>query len=354
MGGLARNRDNKGIAWVNGHGLGFTPTRRSRLIVALLIGALAGAIALAYQLLAAVPPDFIYPWTAARLLAHGQNPYASLPGGLAAPFEAPLLYPLPAAMVALLVSWLPLPLAVGCFVGLSLFLLAYAATEERWDTLLFFASAPMLMAVILGQWSPLLVAGALLPVGGFVAVAKPNIGLALSIYRPTRFGILGSCALLIASIVLLPSWPGDWIRSLALDHQSGTHLAPIARPAGFILVLSLLRWRRPEARLLLAMACIPQLLFFYDQVPLMLVPKSQVERYVLVFSSGTAFLMWMVVGHGSERAPAIAAWCVMLGIYFPCLAMILRRPNEGSIPAWVERGVERVRAVLGSAVHRAR
>lgn len=305
------------------------PTVGRRIAVALAIGVLAGLVAFAVQSRPDAAPDFIYPWRAARLLLHGINPYTALPGGLAAPFEAPLLYPLTAVLVAVPFAWLTLPLAVGTFIGLSASLLSYAVTSRNWDMMPLFASAPLILAVVLGQWSPLLTAAALLPAGGFLAIAKPNIGLALTVYRPTRTAILGSAAFLAVSVLFLPSWPRDWLHSLVIDRHSGTHVAPITTPLGFVLALALLRWRRPEARLLIAMSCVPQLLFFYDQLPLMLVPSSRRESYAVIIPSSLAFLVWLTVGHGSVSGPRIAEWCVMLSMYLPCLIIILRRPNEG-------------------------
>lgn len=313
------------------------PTFRQRLVVALAVGVMAGLLAFTFQSRPDAAPDFIYPWKAARLLLQGTNPYSALPGGLTAPFQAPLLYPLPAVLVAIPFSWLSLPLAVGTFMGLSVFLLAYTMTREGWDALPFFASAPLILAVMLGQWSPLLLAATLLPAGGILAVTKPNVGLALTIYRPTRTGILGCAAFIVFSVMLLPTWPRDWLHSLAVDRLSGTHVAPVTTPFGFVLALALLRWRRPEARLLLAMAFIPQLLFFYDQLPLMLVPASRRQSYAVVIPSSAAFLVWLLVGQGSAAGPRIAEWCVMLSMYLPCLIIILRRPNEGPAILGFER-----------------
>src|SRR5690242_1138085 len=132
------------------------PTRRRRVLVALAIGAAAGLAAFAYQSRPGAAPDFLYPWTAARLLLGGANPYTALPGGLHAPFEAPLLYPLPAVLVAVPFSWLSLPVAVGAFITISVTLLAYSLTGQSWELLPYFASAPLVLAVVLGQWSPLL------------------------------------------------------------------------------------------------------------------------------------------------------------------------------------------------------
>lgn len=329
-----------------GSGLIMPPTLLRRALVALIIGVAAGLAAFAYHSRPDAAPDFIYPWKAARLLVSGANPYTALPGGRPAPFQAPLLYPLPAVLVAIPFSWFTLPVAVGSFIALSVALLAFAVTRRDWDSLLFFAGVPLILAVMLGQWSPLLIAATLLPLGGFLAIAKPNIGLALTVFRPTWFGIAGCVALLAVSLAVLPSWPRDWLHSLALDRQSGTHVAPIATPLGVLLLLSLLRWRRPEARLLLAMACVPQLLFFYDQLPLMLVPASRRERYALIIASDVAFLIWLMAGHDRAVGPQIAEWCVIVSMYLPCLIMILRRPNEGPVPAWMDRGAARVARTL--------
>lgn len=322
----------------SGQGNVARPTVGQRTVVALVLGLLAGLLAFAIQSRPDAAPDFLYPWQAARLFLQGVNPYSTLRGGLASPFEAPLLYPLPAVLAAVPFAWLSLPVAVGSFVGLSVSLLAYAVTSRNWERLTFFASAPLILAVVLGQWSPLLTAAALLPTGGFLAITKPNLGLALTVYRPTRVAVLGSALFVAFSVLLLPTWPRDWLHSLALDHQSGTHVAPVTTPLGFVLILALLRWRRPEARLLIAMACVPQLLFFYDQLPLMLVPSSRRESYALIIPSSVAFLVWLTIGHESASGPQVAEWCVMLSMYIPCLIIVLRRPNEGPAIAALDRG----------------
>lgn len=162
-------------------------------------------------------------------------------------------------------------------------------SRDSWDGLLLFLAAPFLVALALGQWSPILTATALLPAGGYLAITKPNLGLAMTTFQPTRMGLIGCAVLLAASLAVLPGWPREWLHSLSLDRQSGTHLAPIATPLGPLLALALLRWRRPEARLLLAMACVPQLLFFYDQLPLCLAARNRREHFALTVPSSAAF-----------------------------------------------------------------
>jgi hypothetical protein len=107
-------------------------------------------------------------------------------------------------------------------------------------------------------------------------------------------------------------------------------------PGGFLLALAALRWRRPEARLLLAIAIAPQTIVPYDLVPLAVVPESR--REVLLMALG-----WMVVYlvQVSLAPISIAAyvqfpthdylprgWYAMLVAgYLVPLALVLRRPN---------------------------
>jgi hypothetical protein len=98
-----------------------------------------------------------------------------------------------------------------------------------------------------------------------------------------------------------------------------------------VLLLAALRWRRPEARLLLLMACMPQFPFFYDQLPLWLIPQSRRQALNLSWFSFGAFFSWLAFSfdwttrqvHMASAAPYVLAL-----IYIPCLVMVLRRPNE--------------------------
>jgi hypothetical protein len=187
---------------------------------------------------------------------------------------------------------------------------------------------------------------ALLPALGVLLVAKPNLGLAIFAYRPNRTAVIASAALLALSLALLPHWPLDWLHSLALDRRSATHPIPLLTPLGAVLVLALLRWRRPEARLLFAMACVPQLLFFYDQLALWLVPRSSRESLWLTLASGLAFLAMILLAPTDAERPRVATQCVLLGVYWPALGMVLRRPNVATDsgdarPSRAERDRER-------------
>ncbi|HEU6450987.1 MAG TPA: hypothetical protein VFT57_06175, partial [Gemmatimonadaceae bacterium] len=188
-------------------------------------------------------------------------------------------------------------------------------------------------------WSPLIMAVAFMPAAGFLAAMKPNLGLALLSYRPTWRAALGCAAVGLVSFAVLPSWLHDWHANTA---SLVGHSPPILTPAGAVVLLALLRWRRPEARLLLAMACVPQLLFFADQLPLFLIPRTRREMNALVLISATTFFVWYLRWGSNPAYVLAAAPYVLWGTYLPCVVMVLRRPNAGDVPEWIERSVAHV------------
>ncbi|MGQ0538059.1 MAG: hypothetical protein ACT4R6_03860, partial [Gemmatimonadaceae bacterium] len=141
-------------------------------------------------------------------------------------------------------------------------------------------SAPFVMALNLGQWSPLITVAALSPTLGFLAALKPNIGLAVLLARPSACALGGTAIFAALSILLFPRWPLEWLQAI---RTLPGHPAPIlsVSGAGIVLAAAALRWRTPEGRLLLAMACVPQLMLFADQLPLMLAARTRGERRFL-------------------------------------------------------------------------
>jgi hypothetical protein len=105
---------------------------------------------------------------------------------------------------------------------------------------------------------------------------------------------------------------------------------PILLPGGFLLALVALRWRRPEARLLAAMACIPHTPILYETVPLFLVAKTLWESLALVVLTFTAGLLIQRGGALASFDTGMAAsadWLLWL-VYLPAMVMILVRPNQ--------------------------
>ncbi|HET9799734.1 MAG TPA: hypothetical protein VFP90_17175, partial [Gemmatimonadaceae bacterium] len=71
---------------------------RTRFLVALVLGLLAGHLALTMARNVDVPRDIEQFWFAARTLLHGGEPYAAIGPGRAFQYPWPLVYPLPASV----------------------------------------------------------------------------------------------------------------------------------------------------------------------------------------------------------------------------------------------------------------
>jgi hypothetical protein len=80
-------------------------------------------------------------------------------------------------------------------------------------------------------------------------------------------------------------------------------------------------------------------------IPLALVPATFAESSIL------AILSWglaAVIAHGNGYPDLMSGfrvagtWSVVF-VLLPCLALVLRRPNVGTVPAWVERFLARTR-----------
>ena len=317
-------------------------------------GALAGllAVAVAAYVVAhglANPDftsDFDQVWAGARALWEGKDPYLVVGPGREFGWRWPLYYPLPALVAVAPLGLLPVIAARAIFAGVSSGLLAWAITRDGWSRLPIFLSVSFMVTIELGQWSALYAAAFFIPALGLIATAKPNFGVALgaSAYKVQSFFwlFLGAAVLLAISLVLLPGWYGSWLDNI----QSAPHFKPhVMRPLGFLLLLAALKWRRPEARWLFALALIPQAPSFYDQMLLCVICLT--SRESLIFAASTVVLFFYV-GFNTPQ-PDYESWGRLVGngtlwiCYFPALVMVLRRPNEGPLPAFIERAIGRLK-----------
>lgn len=266
--------------------------------------------------------DLSYPWRAARALLDGHDPYQVIQAVGSYPFNAPLFYPLPAAIVVMPVTWLRPEVGGALFIGVSSALLAFALLREAPYRLWVFASAPFVHAAILGQWSPLLMAAALMPTLQFAAAAKPTVGVVAWLYRPSWRGIIGGLVLLAISLVLVPDWPRSW---LAATSSTAKYRGPATTLLGCFLLLGLIRWRRKEGRLLVSLALVPQLPVFYDTLPLWLVPNTWMRSMLLSASSWVGYLLWYPY-HAVASQNEVAIPLAIAFIWAPALALLLLLP----------------------------
>jgi hypothetical protein len=316
-----------------------------RILVASAIAAVAAILVFALgrrhpQLLAL---DFTWHWRAAREVLAGDNPYGVIKDTGPYPFSSGYYYPLPAAVVALPVAWMSAAMAHVTSVAIWSFVLVFAVTHDGWYRLPMFLSAGFFWAVVSGQIAPLLTAGCLLPAFQVFAFAKPNVGLAIFAYRPSWWTIIGGVVGSVIAFIFLPTWISDWRGALRDD--PGVHLIPLVAPGGFLLLLALLRWRRPDARMLLGLSCVPQSLAFYDALPLLIMARTFRQSLVLAMCTQVANLFATKAMTSNLDPPALfraiapfAGW----GCYIPALAFVLTRRNEGHLPAFVNRIANRL------------
>lgn len=313
-----------------------TSVTKHRALIALAIGLAAFLLS---ELHHALPKpgisDFTDLWLGARMLVRGSDPYAF--GQQATHPGVPLYYPLPAFLVTLPLGWMDVVHAQSLFVGLGMGTLAYAGWDRK-PLLIGCVSAGALSCVISGQWSLILTASALLPMLGFTWAVKPSVGLALAAGYANRTAIIGALLMVLISFLVWPRWAGAWLPGL----RRSPHMAPVLRPGGFILLASLLRWRRPEGRMLAVLACVPQTLALYDTVPLFLIPSTRPESYLLAILTQIAAVVIALRRTGLPLMLENAhQWPVLLLlVYLPALGMLLRLPNENHS---TERGATNTR-----------
>ena len=305
-----------------------TIPRSTRLSIAAAGGAW-GAFITYFSLVVApqhLAKDFSWPWRGARALLAGFDPYAVIRATGDYPFNVGLFYPLPAVIAAIPFAPLSPHIAGASFIGISSALLAYGLSRNR-DSLVklpLFVSAPFCMAAVLGQWAPLLVALATLPALQFLAATKPNIGLVTWLFRPTVKGVLACAAFVLISVLVLPSWPEGWREAL---EGTPRYRGPLVRGmTGAILLVALLRWRRREGRLFLAMAAVPQLSLFYDQLPLWLIPSTVARSIALSALSWVAWFQWYPHRAATSSVPAAEPWVFWL-VYVPALILLMLLPR---------------------------
>ena len=302
--------------------------RRNRAAIALAVGLLTGGACYAFLARPGFNSDFYHVWVGVRALASGANPYTVTDAPAVNTGHYLQFYPLPALVLLLPLALFSLPTAGALFFGASSGILAYVLTRDGYYRLPLFLSAPFLMATSLGQWSPLIVAAALEPRLGFVFAAKPNLGLAAWIYRPTRFAIVASVILLGLSFAFMPTWPVDWLRNISGRPEK---LVPMGTVVAPLLLLAILRWREREARLFLAMACIPQALFFYDQLPLWLLPRTLRQSLLLSLGSFVLWLTWFRrLGPGELYVQKAIPYAIALYVIALPLVLIPRRERAPS------------------------
>jgi hypothetical protein len=317
------------------------PTQSSRLLVAVLVGIFSALITAGqYAGKVGFHTDFGMLWFGARALAHGLSPYPLIGPGREFNYTWPLIYPLPAVVSVMPLAIFTERVAAALFVGVSSALLSFGLTRDGWYRMPLFISEAFLSSARLGQWSILITAALFLPWLAMFAIAKPQASIPViagsTSRRPILYALLGGVVLIAISTVMQPHWIPEWLAGV----RNAKHMEPpISRLAGLLILLVLLKWRRPESWLVLTLAALPQSWGWYGTLPLFTVPSTFGES---VFMAGLATVggnIAAIVMPERFTADAFYNWTatvVILTIYLPAVILILRRPNKGPLPAWLK------------------
>jgi hypothetical protein len=301
-----------------------------RVAISVALGALAAFLVYLAFRHSTGSGDFWRPFMGARALLERTTPYQWF-GGSRFPHEFPDLYPLVASVPLIPLAWLSFPLAAAVFSGISAAVLAFALTSDGYHRLVAFMSLPLIVAIHGGQYVVLMTAAFLIPSLSFFYAAKPTVGASLLVARASKkaliAAVLGGIALFIVSVLLSPAWPMEWID--VVRKNSGHMKPPLLQPGGFIALVALFKWRRPEARLIFFLSLVPQNIAWYDSVPLVIIPSSLVESVLQSFLISIPAIREILTHGGSDGV--VDFWPrgfeLALFAYLPALVMVMRRPN---------------------------
>ena len=312
-------------------------TVRQRAAVGIIVAVLASAYVLWFDSVTNQygqgGSDFDQLWFAARVVVHGGDPYQSIGPGRAFEWGWPLLYPLPTVIAAIPFAGLPLLAARILFVGLSAGLLAFALSARGVALLIVLLSAAVVDAVRAGQLSLLMTAGLTVNSLAVALVLKPPFGLALLAATPRRqaIAVAAAAGLLLSAVAfaIQPGWLFEWMR---LVRGSGHLRAPVLALGGPLLLLALLRWRRADARVLLACICVPHTPVVYDVVPLVMLVRNAREALAFAVLTYVALLLQdsMVANMPANDAAGVAARILNVVVYLPALGLVLSRRNDST------------------------
>jgi hypothetical protein len=107
-----------------------------------------------------------------------------------------------------------------------------------------------------------------------------------------------------------PWWLSRWVVQLG-DYQS---FIPILTFPGIFLALAIWYWREKSALLLLCFSLVPQR-WFYDGLPLWLIPKTISELMIMTALSWITYVGWMLFPRTIENT----GFSIVTFIYLPAL-----------------------------------
>lgn len=275
------------------------PSRRARLRVALVVGlCAAGAMALTWHVARGTEwwSDWDSSYLGARAWLAGRDPYTDSWRQVNPWWRWPLAYPMPAVLLAVPFTVVPLPVARVLFVGLAVSLLAYGLTRRGWWGLALLLSGGGLQAMLTAQWTLWLAAAVLLPAWGWLVAVKPTTGLVTLAGMRSRRDLLraigGAAALTALSLVLWPTWPRGWLTNLA---SGGLPVRPLfLRSWTGVSLLGWLAWRYPAGRMLGTLALVPHTDTPYNILPVLVAIDGRAPALVVTVVSAIGLVPWLL------------------------------------------------------------
>jgi hypothetical protein len=255
-----------------------------------------------------------------------------MPPGPRYGIDGPFLYPLPAVVLAVPLARLDVTIASAVFIAASTALMAFGLSAAGWWRLTALAAPPYVLALYATNWSPLILGAATIPWLRGLVVAKPNLGLMVFAAWPRWSTVISGALLLGVSLLLVPEWPVDWLSHVRAE--TIPHYPPLRWELGAVGLLGLLRWRTSEGRLLAAFTLTPVSVFPYDFLMLWLIPRTRGEMAAL---TTCAWLAAPVMIGIEENTTWVVRFVLVLGMVVPATVIVLRHPNLGAAPAWVDR-----------------
>jgi hypothetical protein len=315
-----------------------SPSRAQRVVFA-TVAALAAALFAREQFHLGRPhSDFGMVWFGARALLGHVDPYALIGPGKAFNYEWPLIYPGPALVAVLPLAALSEQWATTVFVGISTWLLGFGITRDGWYRIPLFTTSAFIASAQLGQWSIFFTAALFITPLVFFSAAKPQAALPILAASTSRRALwiaaLGALILVSISFLMFPHWVTSWLKTMS----EASHMEPpIVRFGGPLLLITLLRWRRPETWLLLTLAVSPQSWGWYGTLPLFTIPKRFSEAVLLAATAlfGAWYADNVLSPVSLNELVSSVGSVIVFTIYLPAVFLILRRKNEGPQPKWL-------------------
>jgi hypothetical protein len=127
--------------------------------------------------------------------------------------------------------------------------------------------------------------------------------------------MLGAALIVVASLLIMPSWPWRWLSQI--DRYAG--FTPLLAFFGPVLILTLFFWRDWHARFLFFLSITPQHYMFYDQLLVWMIPQTARQ---MGFLTVTAWIAYFCINEDyTTNWPTVPL--IMLGVYLPALSVVL-------------------------------